>query len=92
MVIWDEHPDSINDGFFVGSNLNGTQWNDLPASYHNRSGSFAFADGHSEVHKWLSASTFKPITKQSQSGPGWPVRIPANDTKDENWVAQRIAP
>ncbi|MDB6065326.1 MAG: hypothetical protein JWR26_1534 [Pedosphaera sp.] len=91
MVIWDEHPDSINDSFFVGPNLNGSSWNDVPASYHNRSGSFAFADGHSEIHKWLSASTAKPITKTTQ-GTGWPVPIPAGDNKDENWVALRIAP
>ena len=28
-------------------------WRDLPASYHNGCGSFSFADGHSEVHKWM---------------------------------------
>jgi prepilin-type N-terminal cleavage/methylation domain-containing protein/prepilin-type processing-associated H-X9-DG protein len=56
----DEHPDSINDGFFVAS-YNATQWGDLPASYHNGACGFSFADGHAEVHKWLSASSKYPV-------------------------------
>ncbi len=32
-------------------------WADLPASYHNGAAGFSFADGHSEIHKWLYAST-----------------------------------
>lgn len=49
-VYVDEHPDSINDaGFF---NPNQTAWVDQPATYHNAAAGFAFADGHSEVHKW----------------------------------------
>ncbi|MCZ7637068.1 MAG: type II secretion system GspH family protein [Verrucomicrobia bacterium] len=43
-VTVDEHPDSINDGFFVCDNA--TQWGDLPASYHNGACGFSFADGH----------------------------------------------
>src|SRR5213082_429415 len=31
----DEHPDSINDSFFIVSRT-ASQWGDLPASYHNR--------------------------------------------------------
>ena len=49
-VFLDEHPDSINDaGFF---NPKGYQWVDMPATYHNGACGFAFADGHSEIHKW----------------------------------------
>jgi len=49
-VYLDEHPDSINDaGFF---NPNQTAWIDQPANYHNAAAGFAFADGHSEIHKW----------------------------------------
>jgi prepilin-type N-terminal cleavage/methylation domain-containing protein/prepilin-type processing-associated H-X9-DG protein len=49
----DEQADSINDPAFFAP-LNG-EWPDLPASYHGGSGSVAFADGHSEVHKWKSS-------------------------------------
>ncbi len=49
-VYLDEHPDSINDaGFF---NPNQASWIDQPANYHNAAAGFAFADGHSEIHKW----------------------------------------
>ncbi len=49
-VYLDEHPDSINDaGFF---NPHQTSWLDQPANYHNAAAGFAFADGHSEIHKW----------------------------------------
>jgi prepilin-type processing-associated H-X9-DG protein len=51
-VTIDEHPDSLNDGFFVVP-FNTTQWGDFPASYHDGAGTFSFADGHGETHKWL---------------------------------------
>ena len=53
-VYLDEHPDSINDaGFF---NPHSTSWIDQPANYHNAAGGFAFADGHSEIHKWKTSN------------------------------------
>jgi prepilin-type N-terminal cleavage/methylation domain-containing protein/prepilin-type processing-associated H-X9-DG protein len=56
----DEHPDSINDGFFI-VDINATQWGDLPASYHNGACGFSFADGHAEVKKWQSATSIYPV-------------------------------
>jgi prepilin-type N-terminal cleavage/methylation domain-containing protein/prepilin-type processing-associated H-X9-DG protein len=54
-VFVDEHPDSINDaGCF---NPRGFLWVDMPAAYHNGACGFAFADGHSEIHKWRSTLT-----------------------------------
>ena len=52
----DEHPDSINDAFFI-IDPNANNWQDRPASYHNGAAGFSFADGHAEVHKWLSDSS-----------------------------------
>ncbi len=52
----DEHPDSINDGYFI-NNPNATGWQDIPASYHNGACGFAFADGHSEIRKWKSSAS-----------------------------------
>jgi prepilin-type N-terminal cleavage/methylation domain-containing protein/prepilin-type processing-associated H-X9-DG protein len=49
-VYCDEHPDSINDAGLFNPRSNG--WIDEPATYHNGAAGFAFADGHSEVHKW----------------------------------------
>ncbi len=52
----DEHADSINDGFFI-NNPAVNHWQDLPGSYHNGAGLFSFADGHSEIRKWLSTTS-----------------------------------
>jgi prepilin-type N-terminal cleavage/methylation domain-containing protein/prepilin-type processing-associated H-X9-DG protein len=52
-VYVDEHPDSINDaGLF---NPHAWSWIDMPATYHNGACGFAFADGHSEIHKWRAS-------------------------------------
>jgi prepilin-type processing-associated H-X9-DG protein len=62
-VMVDEHPDSINDGYFL-NNANPASfnaWGDLPASFHNGACGFAFADGHSEIHKWRSRVTILPV-------------------------------
>jgi len=34
---------------------------DLPGCYHNRACGFSFADGHSEVKRWLDARTMTPL-------------------------------
>ncbi|MFO1487605.1 MAG: hypothetical protein U1F65_03925, partial [Verrucomicrobiota bacterium] len=57
-IFLDEHPGSINDGYFQTSMYSGN-YPDLPASYHNNAGGFSFADGHVELHKWLDSSTIK---------------------------------
>jgi prepilin-type N-terminal cleavage/methylation domain-containing protein/prepilin-type processing-associated H-X9-DG protein len=56
----DEHPDSINDGFFICSSSAGS-WQDIPASYHNGACGFGFADGHAEIKKWTSATSKYPV-------------------------------
>jgi prepilin-type N-terminal cleavage/methylation domain-containing protein/prepilin-type processing-associated H-X9-DG protein len=52
-VFLDEHPCSINDAGFFNPYVN--SWVDQPASYHNGAAGFAFADGHSEIHKWVDS-------------------------------------
>lgn len=52
-VYLDEHPDSINDAGFFNPRVN--SWIDQPASYHNGAMGVSFADGHSEVHKWIGS-------------------------------------
>ena len=47
----DEHPDSMNDPVFWSPNL-ASNWPDFPATYHDGAAVFAFADGHTEEHKW----------------------------------------
>ena len=71
-VMLDEQADSINDAQFMlnpGYPRTGEMWRDLPASYHNGAGSFSFADGHSEIHKWLQqgGQTIFPVLKINYS-------------------------
>jgi hypothetical protein len=58
-VLIDENPDSINDGAFaVGMDWPTTSvWADVPSILHDAGCSFAFADGHYELHKWSDRRT-----------------------------------
>ena len=61
-VTLDEQADSINDAFFtVNHNPDPSNWGDIPAAYHNGACGFSFADGHAEIHKWRSASSWVPV-------------------------------
>lgn len=51
-VFLDENPLSINDGLILYIAA-GNGVNDRPAVNHGNSSSFAFADGHAELHKWV---------------------------------------
>jgi len=83
-VFLDEHPDFINDGWYVFCNNgpDGNLWSDMPASYHNGAAGFSFADGHSEIKKWLVSTTKQPHYSV------WPVPT-GPDRRDFLWVSQR---
>lgn len=70
-VLLDEDYRSINDAAFAVTMVE-NRLPDAPGSYHGDACGFAFADGHSEIHKWrdgrtvvkgdtFSAITFNPI-------------------------------
>ena len=60
MVMIDERQDSINDGFF-GPDAEARRILDWPASYHNNACGINFADGHSEIKKWVDPRTLAQI-------------------------------
>ena len=63
-VIVDEHPDSINNGgMAVQCTGRGPQARiiDYPASFHNGACGFSFADGHSEIRRWVDARTMPQV-------------------------------
>jgi prepilin-type N-terminal cleavage/methylation domain-containing protein/prepilin-type processing-associated H-X9-DG protein len=74
-VLLDENQDSINDGYFVVE-MNGypspanREIVDFPAAYHNSAGGFAFADGHSEIHRWRDPNIVHPPAMQIIQSPG----------------------
>jgi len=82
----DEHPDSINDAFFVLGSPTPVTWGDYPASYHNGAASFSFADGHSEVHKWLSATSRYPVLFREPTQKG----ADAAGKLDLKWYTDRL--
>jgi prepilin-type N-terminal cleavage/methylation domain-containing protein len=73
-VFCGEQADSINDGFMGvagGTSLSPAgRYGDLPASYHDRCGSFSFADGHGELHRWLTANICLPVHQAAYVNPG----------------------
>jgi len=84
-VLTEEHPDSINDGYFLNQ-PDSMRWLDLPASYHNGSANLAFADGHLETHKWRFASTKPPARPDAAH---LPRSVPAAERADFDWLMER---
>jgi len=93
-VFLDEHPDSINDGYFLNKRVYSTyykydpQWIDLPASYHNGATSLSFADGHAELHRWRFAVTRPPAQPESVV---LPMNIPDDQYADFDWMMDRTS-
>jgi hypothetical protein len=86
-VLLDERKDSINDGYFVVEmdgypNPATTQIIDWPASYHCGAGGFAFADGHSEIHKWRDPRTMPPLATDL-------TRVNSPNNQDIVWLQER---
>lgn len=48
----DEFPGSVSDAAFFPPNRP-TQFVDVPGTGHNGAGTFVFADGHGELHRWV---------------------------------------
>ena len=92
-VTLDEHPDSVNDGYFWTSIPNtivatAGNWADLPASYHNGAAGFSFADGHSEIHKWLYPSTKLLVTT---TGSFIGSAYPRSASGDNEWLQRHTS-
>ena len=88
-VILDENPFSINDAEFAvamgqpdaNGNPTANHIVDTPGSYHNGACGISFADGHSEIHKWLG-STINIKMAQSSYAAG-------DSLGDLNWLQTR---
>ena len=87
-VFLDEHPDTIDDGYFLNK-FYSAGWFDLPASYHNGAASVAFADGHVVSHRWSN-----PLTRLSPV-PGITdnkdLRVTKDQSADFEWVLNRMS-
>ena len=81
----DEHPDSINDGWYV-TGPDSSSWQDMPGCFHNGACGFSFADGHSEIKKWLSDTSKYPAVKYSNYAGYKP--FDAAGWRDFNWYRE----
>jgi len=86
-IFLDEHPDSINDGYFLNRDYY-PEWHDLPASYHNGAAAFSFADGHSALHRWIVSSTIRPPQPDAAS---LPIALPPGQRTDLEWVVNHMS-
>jgi prepilin-type processing-associated H-X9-DG protein len=89
-VLLDEREDSINDGYFVvdmaGFPGTGSSYKivDYPASYHNGAATFAYADGHSDIHRWSDPRTMPTLSKANI-----PLNVPSPNNQDVFWMQER---
>ena len=91
-LLLDEREDSINDATFAVDMtgfdpMNPAGWRivDYPASYHNGAGGLNFADGHSEIKKWVDGRT-RPSLKRGQL---IPLNVASPKNPDVYWLQER---
>ncbi len=81
----DEHPDSINDGYFL-NRVELSEWLDLPASYHGGAATLSFADGHGEPRRWRAFSTRPPPRPDAAQ---LPIELADHERSDYDWLMSR---
>ena len=80
-VLVDEDANGLNDAAFAFG-MEQPVWYDAPGTYHNGGCGFAFADGHSETHKWLDGS---------EKGSNGFMITDSRDQQDWTWMQQRTS-
>lgn len=58
---------------------------DIPASHHNGGGALSFADGHSEIRKWVDERTRIDVPKNASI----PIIKPSPGNLDVAWLQER---
>ncbi len=89
-VLVDEDARGLNDAAFAfemeGPSAGGPGWIDNPGTYNDGGCGFAFADGHSKTHHWMS-----PASKTSGIGARQIDPDNTADLKDWAWIQQRTS-
>jgi prepilin-type N-terminal cleavage/methylation domain-containing protein len=88
--IMDLHPDAIYLEPYCDMAYDGTEaaikvvtnWQRLAASYHHGGAAMSFADGHSEVHRWVVPNTRQPVRYKSGAFYSF---LSNQDTRDYRW-------
>jgi Type II secretory pathway, pseudopilin PulG len=96
----EEHPDSINDGYFINSYTSESAkkystpvWMSLPASDHDGMGVVSFSDGHSELHRWRGKSMKVPSRAYAigSNGAGRPLKVERDSYQDFLWLISTMS-
>ncbi len=80
-VLLDEDAKGLNDAAFAFG-MESPQWFDAPGTYHDGGCGFAFADGHSETHRWAD---------RNEKGSGGVTITDPADQQDWGWMQQRTS-
>lgn len=80
-VLVDESVQGLNDAAFAFG-MASPAWIDAPGTYHNGGCGFAFADAHSESHRWLS--------RAEKRGHTWQI-TDKQDEQDWFWMRDRTS-
>jgi prepilin-type N-terminal cleavage/methylation domain-containing protein/prepilin-type processing-associated H-X9-DG protein len=84
-VFVEEHPDTINDGYFM-NRWDAIKWGNLPASWHNGAANMSWGDGHLERHRWI-ADTVRPPVRGGVGSGGFAPSPPS----DYLWLRERTS-
>jgi prepilin-type N-terminal cleavage/methylation domain-containing protein/prepilin-type processing-associated H-X9-DG protein len=85
-VFLDEREDSLDDGFFAVE-MAQELWYNWPASYHNGACGFSFADGHSEIKRWVDPRTKPRIKKGGRQD----LLVPSPGNVDLKWLQENTS-
>ena len=80
------HHNSICRPFF-GMIMTRPAFYHVPANYHKPSSTFAFADAHVEIHKWVDSRTYNPPRGLSWHSHDYPVP----NSRDAVWLQQHAS-
>jgi prepilin-type N-terminal cleavage/methylation domain-containing protein len=83
-IFCDETMWSLNDGWMQIDCVN-ADWPDVPAAYLGGRNEFSFADGHSEVHKWVTPSLKNVPYKYNVTGNTAPATPGGKQNADWIW-------
>lgn len=82
-IFCEENPNTINDGYLeINSQTSMPGFPDVPAAYLGGACAFSFADGHSEVHKWVTSVLINAVNHSPPVG---------NNNADWVWFSQHAA-
>jgi prepilin-type N-terminal cleavage/methylation domain-containing protein/prepilin-type processing-associated H-X9-DG protein len=79
LIFVDERDDSVDDGYFA-IDMVANQIVNLPSDSHDGKGGLTFADGHAEIHKWMTAQVLVPQVVGFATSHNEFISCPANNT------------